>query len=191
MSLDDCSFAEEQQSGNDEKILERGSSSDCEEDDDDMNAMKNLVKTKNKRIVNNLAGGDSFFRSVSVVLCKYEDQFEYVREKACNYLETHKNENDFMHQFVSAEEAKIEKKRKRKMFIDTFRQKLKRTHFNILLGCVVLTNGQTVRFLKQLDERLGDKLTLCFQAVIVTVIILYNDFILTWDLLMVIIMLPL
>ncbi|KAA6399150.1 MAG: hypothetical protein EZS28_005325 [Streblomastix strix] len=59
MSLDDCSFAEEQQSENDEKIMEQGNSSDSvEEKYNDTKAMKNLAKTQNKRIVNNFAGGD-------------------------------------------------------------------------------------------------------------------------------------
>ncbi|KAA6400440.1 MAG: hypothetical protein EZS28_004040 [Streblomastix strix] len=76
--------------------------------------MKNLVKSQNKRVVNNQAGNDCFFHSVSVALYKSEDQFENVREKAINCLVAYKKEVDLMHQFVSAEEAKIEKKKKKK-----------------------------------------------------------------------------
>ncbi|KAA6364631.1 MAG: hypothetical protein EZS28_039842 [Streblomastix strix] len=59
MSLDDCSFAEEQQFENDEKIMDQGSSNDSDEEkDDDTKAMKNLGKSQNKHIVNNQAGDD-------------------------------------------------------------------------------------------------------------------------------------
>ncbi|KAA6402073.1 MAG: hypothetical protein EZS28_002407 [Streblomastix strix] len=117
MSFDYCSFAEEQQSENDEKIIEQGSSNDGDEEkNDDMKAMKILAKSYNMHIVNNKTGGDCIFRSVSVALYEGEDQFEYVREIACNYLEARKNEDDFMYQFVSTEEAKIEKIEKEKNF---------------------------------------------------------------------------
>ncbi|KAA6387355.1 MAG: hypothetical protein EZS28_017114 [Streblomastix strix] len=98
MSLDDCSFADEQQSENDESIMEQKSSNESDDDDDeDMKVMKNLAKMQNKRIVNNLAGGDCFFRSESVAL----------------YIQLRIN---------STEEAKIEKMKKKKKNVNRYMQ---------------------------------------------------------------------
>jgi hypothetical protein len=64
------------------KLWRKGSSNDSDEEkDDDTKAKKNLEKSYNKHVVNNQAGDDCFFCSVSVALYKSEDQFENVRER--------------------------------------------------------------------------------------------------------------
>ncbi|KAA6402317.1 MAG: hypothetical protein EZS28_002162 [Streblomastix strix] len=73
----------------------------------DFQLISQIAEENNQSIIDNQAGGDCYFRALSVGLYNTEDEHINIRQLACDYLQNHANDDDIRVQFVTQAEAKI------------------------------------------------------------------------------------
>ncbi|KAA6400344.1 MAG: hypothetical protein EZS28_004134 [Streblomastix strix] len=66
-----------------------------------------IAEENNQSIIDNQAGGDCYFRVLSVGLYNTENEHINIRQLACDYLQNHASDDDIRVQFVTQAEAKI------------------------------------------------------------------------------------